>query len=76
MDLDPDLDFFTENMKTMAKYLIRRAQLKGPYELLGRVNVASDAWRKYEEERLECVRIAKVKEGRGMYWIGNAIFIP
>ncbi|KAF1916642.1 hypothetical protein BDU57DRAFT_240110 [Ampelomyces quisqualis] len=60
-NLAPDLDFMTENLETLAKFLIHRAQVQGPYELLGRVDVASDRWRKHEEERRERVRAEEKK---------------
>jgi hypothetical protein len=31
---------------------MRRAQLKGPYQLLGRNSQQGDAWKKFERERL------------------------
>jgi hypothetical protein len=64
-NLAPDLDFITENLETLAKFFIRRAQVHGPYELLGRVNIASYRWRKYEEERLELMRAEGKKEEQG-----------
>jgi hypothetical protein len=42
----------TDNLEPLAKFLIRRAQLKGPYELLGRDPQPSEEWKQYEEERL------------------------
>jgi hypothetical protein len=48
----------TENLEPLARFLIRRAQLKGPYELLGRMNIASGAWKEYEFERLDKLREA------------------
>ncbi|KAG9193016.1 hypothetical protein G6011_03051 [Alternaria panax] len=42
----------TENLEPLAILLIRRAQTKGPYELLGRDVPPSDSWKKYESERV------------------------
>lgn len=55
----------TEDPETLAKLLIRRAQVHGPYELLGRVNVASYRWRQYEEERLERAKVEEKREEKG-----------
>ncbi|KAH8721541.1 hypothetical protein GQ44DRAFT_775119 [Phaeosphaeriaceae sp. PMI808] len=52
-ELEPDLTYLTESMEKLATYLIRRAQIKGPYELLGRVNTASTAWIQHRARRLE-----------------------
>lgn len=41
-----------DNLEPLAKYLIRRAQLKGPYDLLGRTDIASGAWVEHERQRL------------------------
>ncbi|KAF2622408.1 hypothetical protein BU25DRAFT_495130 [Macroventuria anomochaeta] len=51
-DLAPDLEMVVDNLEPLAKYLIRRAQLKGPYELLGRPDIGSGAWVKHERVRL------------------------
>jgi len=67
MDLAPDLSLATENLGTLAAYMLRRAQLKGPFELLGRMNVASGAWRENEKVRLETLRLAAEQEEKGMY---------
>ncbi|KAH3987474.1 hypothetical protein HBH70_008670 [Parastagonospora nodorum] len=61
-NLAPDLSIATENLETLATFLLRRAQLTGPYELLGRMNVASGAWREYEEGRLEGLRLVAEEE--------------
>lgn len=59
MDFAPDLEFITSNMQQISTVLIRRAEVKGPYELCSRsVNIASDAWRKYEDKRLENIAVA------------------
>ncbi len=50
-NLAPDLEIVVDNLEPLAKYLIRRAQLKGPYDLLERSDVGSDAWVKYERHR-------------------------
>jgi hypothetical protein len=42
-------------------FLIRRAQLKGPYELLGRDPQPSEAWKRYENERLASVAAERIK---------------
>jgi hypothetical protein len=41
----------TDNLEPLAKFLIRRAQLKGPYELLGRDPQPSEEWKQYETRR-------------------------
>ncbi|KAF2822330.1 hypothetical protein CC86DRAFT_300720 [Ophiobolus disseminans] len=61
-NLAADLSIVTENLEPLAKFLIRRAQLKGTFELLGRMNIASGAWRDYEEMRLERLRQAAEDE--------------
>lgn len=66
MNLAPDLSPATENLGTLAAFLLRRVQLKGPFELLGRMNVASGAWRENEEGRLEGLRLAAKQEKKGM----------
>lgn len=48
----PDLSLVVDNLEHCAKYLIRRAQLKGPFELLGRTDVGSSAWVEHEWQRL------------------------
>jgi hypothetical protein len=58
----PELWYLTENLENLARFLVRRAQVKGPYELLGRMNVGSGAWREYEKRRLEKLRDAAEKE--------------
>jgi hypothetical protein len=56
----------TDSLEPLAKYLIRRAQIKGTYELLGRMDVASAAWRENEDVRLKKLKQAAedVKKGR------------
>lgn len=61
-NLAPDLSLVTEHLEALAKFLIRRAQLTGPYELLGRTNIASDAWVAYEKARLGKLRVAAKDE--------------
>jgi hypothetical protein len=51
-NLGPDLTLVVDNLEPCAKYLIRRAQLKGPYELLDRTDVGSSVWVEYERHRL------------------------
>lgn len=51
-NLAPDLTLVVDNLEPCAKYLIRRAQLKGPFELLARTDVGSDAWMEREWQRL------------------------
>ncbi|KAF2032841.1 hypothetical protein EK21DRAFT_86851 [Setomelanomma holmii] len=53
LDYDPELKMVTEDLECLAKFLIRRAQLKGPYELLGRTNIGGSAWIEYQLQRLE-----------------------
>jgi hypothetical protein len=59
---EPELKFLTENLQNLARFLVRRAQLKGPYELLGRMNIGSGAWQEHEKRRLERLRKAAEKE--------------
>jgi hypothetical protein len=61
----PDLKMVTDNPEALARYLIRRAQVKGPYELGGRMNIASGALREYEAARLERLRQSAEKEEQG-----------
>jgi hypothetical protein len=58
----PELKCLTENLDNLARFLIRRAQVKGPYELLGRMNIGSGAWQEHEKGRLERLREAAEKE--------------
>jgi hypothetical protein len=58
----PELWCLTENLENLARFMVRRAQVKGPYELLGRMNVGSGAWRECEKRRLEKLRDAAEKE--------------
>jgi hypothetical protein len=58
----PELKCLTENLDNLARFLIRRAQVKGPYELLGRMNIGSGAWQEHENGRLERLREAVEKE--------------
>lgn len=51
-DSEPELEMVVDNLEPLAKYLIRRAQLKGPYDLLGRTDIASGAWVEHERQRL------------------------
>jgi hypothetical protein len=53
LDYAPDLALVTEHLEPLAKSLIRRAQLKGPYTLLGRMNIGSGSWREYQAKRLD-----------------------
>ncbi|KAI4626930.1 uncharacterized protein J4E87_004271 [Alternaria ethzedia] len=50
--LPAELNGLTDNLQPLARFLIRRAQLKGPYELLHRNAQPSEAWKKYESVRL------------------------
>jgi hypothetical protein len=59
---EPELKFLTENLQNLARFLVRRAQLKGPYELLGRMNIGSGAWQEHEKRRLERLKKAAEKE--------------
>lgn len=51
-NLAPDLTMVVDNLELCATYLIRRAQLKGPFELLGRTDIGSSAWMEHEGQRL------------------------
>ncbi|KAI4636313.1 hypothetical protein J4E83_001267 [Alternaria metachromatica] len=62
--LPAELNGLTDNLQPLARFLIRRAQLKGPYELLHRNAQPSEAWKKYESVRL--MQIAP-ENARGMY---------
>jgi hypothetical protein len=55
----------TDNPEALARYLIRRAQVKGTYELGSRMNIASGALCEYEAARLERLRQAAEKEEQG-----------
>ena len=46
--LAPDIEMIVDHLEPLARYLIRRAQLKGPYELLGRSDIGSGAWMEHE----------------------------
>ncbi|KAI4961998.1 hypothetical protein J4E86_001028, partial [Alternaria arbusti] len=50
--LPAELNGLTDNLQPLARFLIRRAQLKGPYELLHRNAQPSESWKKYESVRL------------------------
>jgi hypothetical protein len=63
LDYAPDLALVTEHLEPLAKFLIRRAQLKGPYTLLGRMNIGSGAWREYQAKRLDDQRGAEDDKG-------------
>ena len=65
-DLAPDLTMIVDNIEPCAKYLIRRAQLKGPFELLGRTDVGSSAWMESERQRLSTDMVEREEAGRGM----------
>jgi hypothetical protein len=58
----PELKCLTEDLDNLARFLIRRAQVKGPYELLGRMNIGSGAWQEHEKGRLEKLKQAAEKE--------------
>lgn len=64
-NLEPDLEMVVDNIAPLARYLIRRAQLKGPYELLERTDIGSGAWVLYERRRLERIMLEpeKAKDG-------------
>lgn len=47
----PELEMLVDNLEPLAKYLIRRAQLKGPYGLLGRSDIGSGAWIEYQRQQ-------------------------
>jgi hypothetical protein len=64
-NLAPDSIILMQNLESLAKFLIRRAQLKGPYELLSRMNIGSGAWREYESARIEKLREAAEVERKG-----------
>jgi hypothetical protein len=61
-NLAPELNIVIESLEPLARFLIRRAQLKGPYELLGRMNIASGAWQEHEAGRLKRLREAAENE--------------
>lgn len=70
-NLAPDLEVVVDHLEPLAKFLIRRAQLKGPYELLSRSDVGSDAWVEYEQQKLSDLLVEpyKVKDGTcEAYW--------
>jgi lipoate-protein ligase B len=51
-NLTTELEMMVDNLESLAKNLIRRVQLKGPYELLERTDVASGAWVEHEWQKL------------------------
>jgi len=65
-NLAPDLELVVDNLERLAMYLIRRAQLRDPYELLERQDVGSAAWTTYEQQRLEKLMFesASVNQGK------------
>lgn len=63
LNLDPTLDEVTDDLQVLAKFLIRRQQLIGPYGLSARTNLGSGAWREYRAQELERLRLASETEG-------------
>jgi hypothetical protein len=61
----PDLDSIVHHLEPLAGYLIRRAHLKGPFELLERTDIGSAAWVQHERSRLQehMSRPATVRHG-------------
>ena len=64
-NLAPDLEVVVGNLEPLAKYLIRRAQLKGPYELLGRSDIGSGAWVEHERRRLSNLELEPEEADNG-----------
>ncbi|XPT04444.1 hypothetical protein M3J09_013522 [Ascochyta lentis] len=58
-NLAPDLEMVVDHLEPLTKYLIRRAQLKGPYDLLERTDIGSDAWVAYERQRLDSLMLQR-----------------
>lgn len=67
-NLGPDLSMVVDNLEPLAKYLIRRAQLKGPYELLGRADIGSRAWVAHEAYRLSNLTVEPENARSGMFY--------
>jgi hypothetical protein len=63
-NLAPDLTLVVDNLEPCAKFLIRRAQLKGPFELLERTDIGSSAWIEHEWQRLSNLMVER-KEAEG-----------
>ncbi|KAF3045357.1 hypothetical protein E8E11_008368 [Didymella keratinophila] len=63
--LAPDLARVVDNLEPCAKYLIRRALLKGPFELLERTDVGSGAWIEHEGQRLSNLVVEGGEAGDG-----------
>ncbi|KAF1352792.1 hypothetical protein EJ07DRAFT_159019 [Lizonia empirigonia] len=63
-NLEPDLEMVVDNIAPLARYLIRRAQLKGPYELLERTDIGSGAWVLYEQQRLERIILLEPEKAK------------
>lgn len=72
-NLDPDLKMVVGNLDPLAKYLIRRAQLKGPYELLARTDIGSGAWIQCERERLSELMIQPDETGNGTSYLPHRL---
>jgi hypothetical protein len=65
-DLAPDLTMVVDNLESCAKYLIRRAQVKGPFKLLERTDVGRSAWMESERQRLNNLTAERKEAGNGM----------
>lgn len=48
---DPEIAPFTEGIMPLTRYLVRRAMIRGPFELLGRDWVGSKEWMEEMEKR-------------------------
>ncbi|KAI4952784.1 hypothetical protein J4E91_003258 [Alternaria rosae] len=59
--LPAELNGLTDNLQPLARFLIRRAQLKGPYDLLHRDAQPSEAWMKYESVRLMQIAVENTR---------------
>ena len=69
--LTPDLAMVVDNLEPCAKYLIRRAQLKGPFELLERTDVGSGDWIEHERQRLSSLVFEGGEAGDGTVGISS-----
>ena len=64
-NLTPELEMVVDNLEPLAKYLIRQVQLKGPYELLERTDVANGVWVGYERQRLANLALERENTNNG-----------
>lgn len=61
---DAEMAPYTTRLTVLARYLVRRAMLIGPYELLGREWIGSEDWVADMRERYRC-KCEECGEGNG-----------